>query len=249
MQATNFVFRNIMSREMGELEYGEDEQLYFGAEYYLPRMDTETEFHFVSVQDTGEESFDPVQVEAQFVADRIRRLLDEGYPVQDGESLRPCRPEDIVILMRSPKARLKAFSAALARRNIPFSTSESGGFFDTVEIAVVWSFLQIIDNPRQDVPLISVLRSPLFGFTADQLAQIRSLQKDGDFYEALLQDESEETARFLELLHTLREAAKEESAETLLWHLYDLTQALAVFGAMTDGEERKNRLLALYAYA
>ena len=249
LQATNFVFRNIMSREMGELEYGEDEQLYFGAEYYLPRTDTETEFHFISVQDTDEESFDPVQVEAQFVADQIRHLLDEGYPVQDGETLRPCRPEDIVILMRSPKARLKAFSAALARRNIPFSTGESGGFFDTVEIAVIWSFLQIIDNPRQDVPLISVLRSPLFGFTADHLAQVRSLQKDGDFYEALLLDESEETAHFLELLHTLREAAKEESAETLLWHLYDLTQALAVFGAMTDGEERKNRLLALYAYA
>ena len=249
LDATNFVFRNIMSREMGELEYGEDEQLYFGAEYYLSRTDTETEFHFVSVQDTAEESFDPVQVEAEFVADRIRRLLDEGYPVQDGETLRPCRPEDIVILMRSPKTRLKAFASALARRNIPFSTGESGGFFDTVEIAVVWSFLQIIDNPRQDVPLISVLRSPLFGFTADHLAQIRSLQKDGDFYEALLQDESEETAHFLELLRTLREAAKEESAETLLWHLYDLTQALAVFGAMTDGEERKNRLLALYAYA
>ncbi len=249
LDTTNFVFRNIMSREMGELEYGEEEQLYFGAEYYLPREDTQTEFHFVSLEDTDEESFEPVQAEAQFVANRIRKLLDEGYPVQEGEMLRPCRPEDIVILMRSPKTRLKAFSQALARRNIPFSTGESGGFFDTVEIAVVWSFLQIIDNPRQDVPLISVLRSPLFGFTADRLAGIRSLQKDGDFYEALLLDESAETAQFLSVLRKLREAAKEEPAETLLWHLYDLTQALAVFGAMPDGEERKNRLLTLYAYA
>ncbi len=249
LDAANFIFRNVMSQEMGELDYGKDEQLYFGAEYYLPRADTQTEFHLVSVVDTDEERFDRTKTEAQFVAQRIRKMLDEGYPVQEGESLRPCRPEDFAILMRSPKSRLKAFTAALRRLDIPCSTAESGGFFDTVEIAVIWSFLQIIDNPRQDVPLISVLRSPLFGFTADKLAQIRSLQKDGDFYGALLLDESEETARFLTVLRQLRQAAKEESAETLLWHLYDLTRAMAVFGAMPEGEERRNNLLAFYAYA
>ena len=248
LNATNFVFRNIMSREMGELEYGEDEALYFGAEYYLPRQGAEAEFHFVSLENTEEENFDRTRTEAEFVAQRIRELLDSGYPVQSGDSMRPCRAEDIVILMRSPKSRLKDFTAALARQNIPCSTAESSGFFNTVEIAVMWNFLQIIDNPRQDIPLISVLRSPLIGFTADKLAQIRSLQKDGDFYEALLQDESEETARFLELLHQLRQAAKEESADTLLWHLYDLTQAPAVFGAASGGEERKKNLLAFYAY-
>ena len=249
LDTTNFVFRNVMSREMGELDYGEDEQLYFGAEYYLPREDTQTEFHLVSVVDSGEERFDRTATEAQFVAQRIRKMLDGGYPVQDGEALRPCRPEDFAILMRSPKARLKAFTAALGRLDIPCSTAESGGFFETVEIAVIWSFLQIIDNPRQDVPLISVLRSPLFGFTADKLARIRSAQKDGDFYEALLLDDSVETARFLAVLQELRKAAKEESAETLLWHLYDLTRAVAVFGAMPDGEERRDNLLAFYAYA
>ena len=249
LDATNFVFRSVMSREMGELDYGEDEQLYFGAEYYLPRSDTATEFHLVSVVDTDEERFDRTKTEAQFVAQRIQKMLREGYPVQDGDTLRPCRPEDFAILMRSPKSRLKAFTAALRHLDIPCSTAESGGFFDTVEIAVIWSFLQIIDNPRQDVPLISVLRSPLFGFTADKLAEIRALQKDGDFYEALLLDEGEETARFLAVLQQLRQAAKEESAETVLWHLYDLTGAMAVFGAMQDGEERRNNLLAFYAYA
>ena len=81
-----------------------------------------------------------------------------------------------MILMRSPRSRLKAFTAALAARNIPCAADESSDFFATVEIAVVWSLLQIIDNPRQDVPLISVLRSPLFGFTPDRLAAIRALQ-------------------------------------------------------------------------
>lgn len=248
LDATNFIFRSVMSEEMGELDYGADEQLYFGAAYYLPRTDTQTEFHLVSVVDTDEERFDRTRTEAQFVARRIRKMLEEGYPVQDGDALRPCRPEDFAILMRSPKSRLKAFTAALRHLDIPCSSAESGGFFDTVEIAVIWSFLQIIDNPRQDVPLISVLRSPLFGFTADKLAEIRALQKDGDFYEALLLDESEETAKFLAVLQQLRQSAKEESAETLLWRLYDVTQALAVFGAMPDGEERRNNLLALHAY-
>ena len=249
LDTTNFVFRHILSQEMGELDYGESEELRFGAEYYLPRQDTDTEFHLIDVADSEEEHFDREQMETRFVAGRIRQLLDEGYPVQDGDTLRPCRPEDIVILMRSPKLRLKKLTAALAQQNIPCDSAESGGFFNTVEIAVIWSFLQIIDNPRQDVPLISVLRSPLFGFTADRLAQIRAVQKDGDFYEALLMDGSQETKQFLDLLQTLRQAAAEESAETLLWQLYDLTQALAVFGAMPDGEERRNNLLSLYAYA
>ena len=122
------------------------------------------------------------------LAERIRRMLDEGYAVSGGDGLRRCTPEDFVILMRSPRSRLKAFTAALAARNIPCAADESSDFFATVEIAVVWSLLQIIDNPRQDVPLISVLRSPLFGFTPDRLAAIRALKKDGDYYDALLLD-------------------------------------------------------------
>ena len=186
LDTTNFVFRNIMSRRMGEMDYGADEQLYCGADYYLPRGDDETEFHLISVADTEAERFDRTEVEARFVARRIRELLDQGYPVQDGETMRPIRPEDIVILMRSPRARQKAFTEALLRENIPCSTSENENMFATMEIAVVFSLLQIIDNPRQDVPLISVLRSPLFAFSADRLAQIRALIPEGDYYEPVL---------------------------------------------------------------
>ena len=75
-----------------------------------------------------------------------------------------------MILMRSPGSRSAAFAAALAERDIPCSFQESGDFFHTMEISVMLSLLEIVDNPRQDVPLISVLRSPLFGFTADRLA-------------------------------------------------------------------------------
>ena len=92
---TNFVFRSVMSREMGEMDYGDDEQLYFGAEAaYPPRPGMEPELHFISVENTQEESFDRTEMEARFTARRIRQLLDEKFQVQgeDGRP-RPVEPE------------------------------------------------------------------------------------------------------------------------------------------------------------
>ena len=154
-----------------------------------------------------------------------------------------------MILMRSPRSRLKAFTAALAARNIPCAADESSDFFATVEIAVVWSLLQVIDNPRQDVPLISVLRSPLFGFTPDRLAAIRALQKDGDYYDALLLDDSADTQDFLRTLESLRAAARDETVDVLLWRIYNTCRCEAVFGAMPGGQARKDNLTAFYTYA
>ena len=139
LDGCNAVFRSIMSRRMGEIDYGPAEQLNFGATYYPPRGDTAAEFHLIDVADTEDEHFDRGMVEARFVAGRIRRMLDEGYAVSDGDGLRPCTPEDFVILMRSPRSRLKAFTAALAEKNIPCAADESSDFFAAVEIAVVWS--------------------------------------------------------------------------------------------------------------
>ena len=249
LDGCNAVFRSIMSRRMGEIDYGPAEQLNFGATYYPPRGDTAAEFHLIDVADTEDEHFDRGMVEARFVAGRIRRMLDEGYAVSDGDGLRPCTPEDFVILMRSPRSRLKAFTAALAEQNIPCAADESSDFFAAVEIAVVWSLLQVIDNPRQDVPLISVLRSPLFGFSPDRLAAIRALQKDGDYYDALLLDEGEDTQDFLRTLDSLRAAARDETVDDLLWHIYDACRCLAVFGAMPGGRARRDNLVAFYTYA
>ena len=249
LDGCNAVFRSIMSRRMGEIDYGPAEQLNFGATYYPPRGDTAAEFHLIDVADTEDEHFDRGMVEARFVVGRIRRMLDEGYAVSDGDGLRPCTPEDFVILMRSPRSRLKAFTAALAEKNIPCAADESSDFFAAVEIAVVWSLLQVIDNPRQDVPLISVLRSPLFGFSPDRLAAIRALQKDGDYYDALLLDEGEDTQDFLCTLDSLRAAARDETVDDLLWHIYDACRCLAVFGAMPGGRARRDNLVAFYTYA
>ena len=246
--AANFVFAALMSREMGELDYTEEQHLHFGAEYY-PEVPRETEFHYLAVEDTPEQRFDRAEAEARFVAKRIRCMLDEGFTVrgEDG-TMRPAAPEDIVILMRSPSARQTVFAAALAREGIPCDGGESEDFFSAMEVAVVLSLLEVVDNPRQDVPLIAVLRSPLVGMSADRLAEIRAVQREGDYYEALRQDEGEDAQAFLSLLHELRQVARELSADKLLWYIYDRCRVQAIFGAMEDGTARQARLRALYDY-
>lgn len=249
LDTANFLFENILSVEMGEMEYGEDEALHFGAEYYPERSGCETEFHLISAHQKSEENNRPVKkltAEARFAADRIRRLLDEEYPItgEDG-TFRPCRPEDIVILMRSPGSRRLAFAQALAEREIPCSFEESGGFFETMEIFVMLALLEVTDNPRQDVPLIAVLRSPLFGFTPDRLAEIRGKTPEGDFYDAVAADGGGDCGDFLETLARLRLAARDMDVHRLVWHIYNTLNVLGVFGAMDRGAERRENLIAL----
>ena len=251
LDGANFIFENIMSTQMGEMDYGEEEKLYFGAEYYLPRTDCDTEFHLLDVAQSrgGQRTVRRALAEARLVAGRIRQLLDEGYPVQDGGTLRPCRPEDIVVLMRSPASRALDFAQALEEQGIPGSSDASADFFTATEVAVVYALLQIIDNPRQDVPLISVLRSPLFGFSADRLASIRAAAPSGDFYTALKADGGEDARAFLAQLEELRQGAQDMSVHRLLWHLYNQLNVLGVFGAMDGGGERRENLIALFEHA
>jgi len=253
LDAANFIFENILSEDMGEMAYGEDEALHFGAAYYPERQDCDTEFHLISAQQKSSENERPVKkltAEARFVAARIRQLLEERYPVtgEDG-TLRPCRPEDIVILMRSPGSRTAAFAEALAEQDIPCSFQESGDFFHTMEISVMLSLLEILDNPRQDVPLISVLRSPVFGFTPDRLALIRGKTPAGDFYDALAADGGADCEKFLETLAALRAAGRDMSVHRLIWHIYNQLNMLGIFGAMDGGTERRENLIALSRHA
>ena len=253
LDAANFIFQNILSLEMGEMEYGDDEALHFGAEYYPERSDCGTEFHLITARQKSEEDPHPVKktlAEARFTALRIRQLLDEGYPVTGTDGApRPCGPEDFAILMRSPGSRAALFADALAEQDIPCAFEESGDFFSSMEVAVTWNLLQILDNPRQDVPLIDLLRSPVFGFTADRLAEIRGKTREGDFYHAVECDGGEDCRSFLAALAGLRADARTMSVERLLWRLYNQLNLLGVFGAMDDGDLRRENLIALTEHA
>ena len=149
---------------------------------------------------------------------RIRALVDGGFPVSDGEGgERPVRPADIVILLRSPNTVLHHYARALGERDIPWEAEGGGDFFAATEVNVALSLLQIVDNPRQDVPLISVLRSPVYGFSADRLAELRAASPDTDFYAALAADGGEDSRAFLAELDELRFGAGELSSHELLW--------------------------------
>ena len=246
LEATNFVFRNVLSREMGELDYGEDEMLRPGAGYAESSV-CGAEFHLLDLPaQTGEHRVRASEAEAAFVADYIRNMLTSKFPVQDDKTreLRPVREEDIVILMRSPSTRLLDYRRALESRGIRCAADAGEDFFASMEIAVLFSFLQVIDNPRQDVPLIAVLRSPLFGFVPDELAALRSQQRTGDFYDALLLSEDGHSKAFLAVLRSLRDSAAHLSVRELLSEIYRKCNVLGVFGAMHRGAERKDNLLA-----
>ena len=246
LEATNFVFRNVLSREMGELDYGEDEMLRPGASYAESSV-CGAEFHLLDLPtQTGEHRVRASEAEAAFVADYIRNMLSSKFPVQDNKTreLRPVREEDIVILMRSPSTRLLDYRRALESRGIRCAADAGEDFFASMEIAVLFSFLQVIDNPRQDVPLIAVLRSPLFGFVPDELAALRSQQRTGDFYDALLLSEDGHSKAFLAVLRSLRDSAAHLSVRELLSEIYRKCNVLGIFGAMHRGAERKDNLLA-----
>ena len=251
LEAANFVFANVMSEEMGELDYGAAEKLRVGAAYEAG-SGYETEFHLLNLPvQTGEEHISAARCEANFAASYIRQLLESKFPVQDDaiKQPRPVREDDIVILMRSPRARLFEYRRALEAQGLHCCCEADSDFYESMEIAVIFSLLQIIDNPRQDVPLISVLRSPLFGFTPDRLAVLRGRMKKGDYYDALLADDSEQSRQFLATLNALRTAAAHKSVHELLFEVYHRCNVLGVFGAMPNGSERKENLLAFFELA
>ena len=246
LDATNFIFCNILSEEMGELDYGADEMLRLGANY-VESSACGAEFHLLDLPtQTGEQRVRASEAEAAFVADYISNMLTSEFPIQDDKTkeLRPVCEEDIVILMRSPSTRLLDYRRALEARGLHCAADAGEDFFASMEIAVLFALLQVIDNPRQDVPLIAVLRSPLFGFTPDELAAIRARQRTGDFYDALLLSEDIHSREFLDTLDALRNSAAHLSVCELLSEIYRRCNVLGIFGAMRRGAERKENLLA-----
>ena len=248
LEGCNDLFRAVMSVPFGEMEYADDQALYPGASYE-PDQTYCVELDALDGDIDGEAGAEKVSrdlLEARFAARRIKELLDQSFPVSDGEGgTRPVRPSDMVILLRSPNTVLRHYARALAERDILWEAEGGGDFFGSTEISVALSLLQIVDNPRQDVPLISVLRSPVYGFSADRLAEIRAASPDTDFYAALEADDGEDSRAFLAELDDLRFGSGDMSSHQLLWHIYDRTNLLGIFGAMEEGEARQGNLLAL----
>ena len=249
LDATNFVFRNVMSQSVGELDYDENQALRHGRQDLQPDERYATELCCVDLSQLPdqEDKVNKDLIQARMVARRMKELLASGLPIGD----RPVRPDDMVILLRSPGSSLRWYAAALDEAGLPWSAEGGREFFGTTEIAVAISLLQVVDNPRQDVPLLSVLRSPVFGFTPDRLAQLRT-GCSGCVYEAVEAGAGRGEAdcvEFLALLGELRALAAEESSHKLLWYIYQRTDLPAIFAAMPQGEARRANLMGLYEEA
>lgn len=240
--AVNDVFSACMTPKVGGLTYGPDESLREGIPHEkLPSQ--AVEFHALDVRE------DAYTEEAEFTAQRIQDMLQNRELIRSNESLRPVEPEDIVILLRSPGSSGSYFLKALEARGIRCSSSGGNDLLDTEEIGTLHSFLQIIVNPRQDIPLISTLASPVFGFTADDLAQIRSKNKTESFYDALQECGLPKADAFLAALAELRRDARRYSLTQLLERCFTLTRLDSIYGAMPGGEARQTNLQSFFQLA
>lgn len=242
LEATNDVFYRCMSERVGDLNYTQAEALVEGIPHE-PLGEPEVELH---VLNTAEDAYDR---EAGYVADRIAALLDGSHLIRGKDGLRPIEAEDVAILLRSPGSVGQHFQDALSARGIRSAFGSGRDLLQTGEIGALRALLQVLSNPRQDIPLIAVLASPLFGFTADDLARIRARQKHGDFYDALLLDDAPKTLAFLEILERLRSCARQMPLARLLEEVFCVTRMDSIYAVMDGGVERTANLREFYRLA
>ena len=242
ISAVNDVFADCMSETVGGLNYTEAEALREGVPH-CSIQEPEVELHAIAVNE------DTYAEEAAYTAERIQNLLDGTHFVRDGDILRPIVPEDIVILLRSPGSVGMDFQYALEKCGIPCAGTAGCDLLLTEEVSTLRCLLQIISNPRQDIPLIAALASPIFGFTADDLAKLRSRNKNCGMYDAVLQSDMNEAGAFLEVLAQLRKGASVLTLPELVELVFRLTRMDAVYSAMTDGAVKKKNLQSFYQLA
>ena len=235
LAGVNDVFYTCMSPAVGGLTYGPEEALREGIPH-VALDEPEVELLALQVQEST------YLEEAQLVAQRVRELLDGKHFVRQGDGLRPIRPEDVAILLRSPGSVGGHFQSALAGYGIRCVSGGGEDLLQTEEIATLRSLLQTISNPRQDIPLVATLASPVFGFTADDLATMRSARRYGSVYDALCQWESEKAKTFLEVFQILRREARQQTLAALIQKIFNLTHMDSIYGAMSGGGARKENL-------
>ncbi len=246
----NFVFRQIMycGRERRfEVNYDEREFLRARAEY--PPTDVpDAQLHVVRI-DRGTD--DRIVAEARYVASWIQKQLDAGMTVTENGALRPAQLRDFCILLRSDTGRIAKIADTLSQYGIPAIAGTQGSLFDAPEVRFLLSLLQTLDNPTQDVPLLAVMLSPVFGFTPDDLASLRIGDREGGLY-ALVRAAAATQPRyaaFLDTLSNLRMLSATLSAGELVRRLLDETGYGAVALAMTDGVGRQANLRMIELFA
>lgn len=288
IEGVNYIFKMVMSQTVGELEYTDEEALNLGASFEEVNDDEsivggEIELHILDksgiikekVEDSfddddeiakeEEEDIDGITLEAKIVAKRIKELFEikdgKRFKVfdKDTKEYRDVKYKDIVILLRATKNWAEIFLDELGSEGIPVYADTGSGYFESIEIRTIMSLLKIIDNPLQDVPMIATLRSPICGFTAEELSDLRLLNKDLYFYE-LIKEVSEgiheineelkfKCSKFIDDLSKWRERAIYTPIDEFIWYLYMDTAFYGYVGAMPNGKLRQANLKILFQRA
>ena len=247
LSGVNTVFSLCMSRALGDIDYDENAALKFGGGYEGDFKKPEIMLLDLPGKSEDEETPDKKAMEARMIGKKILTLMSEGASVTERGEQRPLEYRDIAILLRSDSKNAPIYRRELMAMGIPVEAGQGSDFFTSVEISTLLSMLAVIDNPHQDIALIAVLSSPAFGFTGDELAAIRTSDKKGEMYSALLKhaEEDEKCRHFVETLNEFREIAPDIPATELLWRLIDRLNILPICSAMSDGALRRARVMEL----
>ena len=274
---TNKIFQNIMSSSLGDIDYNEQEYLNLGANYENINQDYRTEINVLDLnqeekieildddeiedeksQEEPEERIEDIELEARFVANRVKELIDKKFQVFDKKinSYRDITYKDIVVLLRSTKTSAPIFEQELLNLEIPVFSDASQEYLDSIEIQTIISLLKIIDNPIQDIPLVTVLRSNIGNFTDNDLMEIRLADKYDNFYSCMQKAKMdvkkelrEKIENFFENLKKWRKEQEYLGLDEFIWKLYTDTGYYNYVGLMPNGELRQANLKMLFERA
>lgn len=244
----NYFFERLMTEKTGDIAYDEEERLIPAARYPDP-PELPVSFEIVTNSGNSEES---LRTEATHIADYIRRVMESGECIRkDEETLRKANFSDFAILLRNTKAKAAILAEELGKNGIPVNYTLEG-YAETSEVSVFLSLLKIIDNPDSDVELLSVLLSPIFGFTAEDAANIRIRRRERSLYSALVfssESGDDRCGEVLKRLEKYRILAATLTLPKLISRLLEDTDYLNTVWAREDGERRHNNLLMLISLA
>ena len=247
-QVTNHLFKLLMSEDVGEINYGEKEKLVYGADY----KDKETPDVELLCLDYSElTASEAVRAEATQIAGYINRLLSSGITVKTKQGDKPLESSDICILLRGVKNKAYIYADALKEYGISVNTVLDGDTSTSKEIQLLISFIKVINNPLMDIPLISVLFSPLYGFTADELAEIRMIDRKAELYCCLEKyaEKSEKTKAFLEKIQLYRSIATSYPINEFVRFLIKDSGIADIYFAGNDGVTRNANIRGFQEFA
>lgn len=204
-----------------------------------------------------EERVENTVLEARFVAHRIKELLSSNYMIFDKkQGYRKITYKDICVLLRATSSTAPIYEKEISELDLPVFSDTSSTYLDSMEVQIIMALLKIIDNPMQDIPLVTVLRSSIGGFNDNELIQIRLADKKSTFYEAMLKArlvvDKELKGKIEKLLENLEAWRKQEEylpLDELIWKIYMDTGFYHYVSLLTNGDLRQANLKLLFEKA